>query len=145
MTRLTHRPRRGAPGAGAGGGSSTTAGTAVFDAPEGSSRSPGNQPGSVPSANNVIAWVYRLIVKTDLEMEMRPGAEPGAALKADPLALRHPHAIADGKARHVPVEAGEPVLVNDDHVVPVARVTCVGVGDPAVGGVDLSTVGPRDV
>src|ERR1700730_8289842 len=106
MTRLTQsRLRRGGGVRSASSGAFATAGN---DAPEESSRSevPGSQPGSVSSAANVIAWVYRLIVKTDLEMEVRPGAEPGAAFKADPLALRHRHAIPNREPRHMPVEAG---------------------------------------
>src|ERR1035437_177402 len=100
---------------------------------------------SVSSAANVLTWVCRLIIKTDLEMQVRARAEPGAALVTDPLAFDNRLPIADCESRHVAIESGKAVGVDDDYVVAVAAAPRRGIGDATIGGVDLGAVGAGDV
>src|ERR1700694_3918130 len=108
MARLTHLPRERGVG--------------------GSPEKSGSQPGSWVSAANVLAWVYRKVIKVNAEMKVGPGAEARAAFISDLLTLGHRLPVADGKAGHVPVDRGEAVRVHHQDVVPVTAAAGVAGG-----------------
>src|SRR6266536_34514 len=84
-------------------------------------------------------------VDPDLEMEVRAGAEAGAADVADHLALRDVLAAGDRDARLVAVRRGEAAAVVDHHEVAVAGLPAAVDDAAGSGGVDRRAVWDADV
>jgi hypothetical protein len=96
----------------------------------------------------ITQWVGHLTVYTNLEVDVRPKAVPGAAAVADHLALIDLLSGADGEGRLVGVTGGQTPAVVDSGVVPVAAAfgLRLGEGDGArEGGADRRAFRHGDV
>ena len=100
---------------------------------------------SSSALRQVAERVDRRAVHAHLEVQVRTGAEAGAAGVADHVALRDVLVAAHRDARLVPVRGREAVVVVDDDEVPVAGLPAAVDDRPRRGSVDRRALGNADV